>query len=146
MGKYSKDLNSKLVAMVEAAVAETNLEQIGVRVEAIKMNKSKGVIGEVLKGNDLMKLFNQGDDIVAIALFEEAFMVVNERTRQLWIELLVSQAWYDIDKDKLVITKPELNIPVGMYRKYGAEVVDAMEVALMTVESINECKKAEKQK
>lgn len=146
MGKYSKDLDSKLVAMVEAAVAETNLEQIGVRVEAIKMNKSKGVIGEVLKGNDLMKLFNQGDDIVAIALFEEAFMEVNERTRQLWIELLVSQAWYDIDKDKLVITKPELNIPVGMYRKYGAEVVDAMEVALMTVESINERKKAEKQK
>ena len=144
MSKYSKDLDQNLVEMVEAEVAKTNLSQIGVRVEPIKLNKSTGSIGEVLKGNDLVKLFMNGDDLVAVALFEEAFMMVDEETKGLWIESLVSQISYDIDKDKLIITKPELAVPLGMYRKYGSKIVDKTELALITVSSIEENKKKEK--
>ena len=144
MSKYSKDLDQNLVEMVEAEVAKTNLSQIGVRVEPIKLNKSTGSSGEVLKGNDLVKLFMNGDDLVAVALFEEAFMMVGEETKRLWIESLVSQISYDIDKDKLIITKPELAVPLGMYRKYGSKIVDKTELALITVSSIEENKKKEK--
>ena len=144
MSKYSKDLDQNLVEMVEAEVAKTNLSQIGVRVEPIKLNKSTGSIGEVLKGNDLVKLFMNGDDLVAVALFEEAFMMVDEETKRLWIESLVSQISYDIDKDKLIITKPELAVPLGMYRKYGSKIVDKTELALISVSSIEENKKKEK--
>ena len=146
MGKYSKDLDSSLVDLVEQEVAKTNLQQIGVRVEPIKLNKSNGSVGEILKGNELVKLFINGDDLVAIALYEDAFFMVDEETRRIWVESLVSQISYDIDKDKLVITKPELMVPLGMYRKYGSKVVDKMEIALMTVTDLEEKRKEEKKK
>ena len=146
MGKYSKDLDSSLVDLVEQEVAKTNLQQIGVRVEPIKLNKSNGSVGEILKGNELVKLFINGDDLVAIALYEDAFFMVDEETRRIWVESLVSQISYDIDKDKLVITEPELMVPLGMYRKYGSKVVDKMEIALMTVTDLEEKRKEEKKK
>ena len=113
MAKYSKDLSEDLKQLVEEAVAKTNLESIGVRVEPIRLNKSKGVFGEVIKGNDLLKLFTNGDDVVAIALFEDVFDRLEISMQKLLIESLVSQISYDLEKDKLVITKPELNIPRG---------------------------------
>ena len=108
MAKYSKDLSEDLKQLVEEAVAKTNLESIGVRVEPIRLNKSKGVFGEVIKGNDLLKLFTNGDDVVAIALFEDVFDRLEISMQKLLIESLVSQISYDLEKDKLVITKPEL--------------------------------------
>ena len=54
MAKYSKDLSEDLKQLVEEAVAKTNLESIGVRVEPIRLTKSKGVFGEVIKGNGLL--------------------------------------------------------------------------------------------
>lgn len=138
MAKYSKDLSEDLKQLVEEAVAKTNLESIGVRVEPIRLNKSKGVFGEVIKGNDLLKLFTNGDDVVAIALFEDVFDRLEISMQKLLIESLVSQISYDLEKDKLVITKPELNIPRGMYQNYGVEIVNAHEIALLEIMSINE--------
>lgn len=138
MAKYSKDLSEDLKQLVEEAVAKTNLESIGVRVEPIRLNKSKGVFGEVIKGNDLLKLFTNGDDVVAIALFEDVFDRLEISMQKLLIESLVSQISYDLEKDKLVITKPELNIPRGMYQNYGTEIVNAHEIALLEIMSINE--------
>ena len=138
MAKYSKDLSEDLKQLVEEAVAKTNLESIGVRVEPIRLNKSKGVFGEVIKGNDLLKLFTNGDDVVAIALFEDVFDRLEISMQKLLIESLVSQISYDLEKDKLVITKPELNITRGMYQNYGAEIVNAHEIALLEIMSINE--------
>ena len=138
MAKYSKDLSEDLKQLVEEAVSKTNLESIGVRVEPIRLNKSKGVFGEVIKGNDLLKLFTNGDDVVAIALFEDVFDRLEISMQKLLIESLVSQISYDLEKDKLVITKPELNIPRGMYQNYGAEIVNAHEIALLEIMSINE--------
>ena len=138
MAKYSKDLSEDLKQLVEEAVAKTNLESIGVRVEPIRLNKSKGVFGEVIKGNDLLKLFTNGDDVVAIALFEDVFDRLEISMQKLLIESLVSQISYDLEKDKLVITKPELNILRGMYQNYGAEIVNAHEIALLEIMSINE--------
>ena len=54
MAKYSKDLSEDLKQLVEEAVAKTNLESIGVRVEPIRLTKSKGVFGEVVNRNDVL--------------------------------------------------------------------------------------------
>lgn len=144
MAKYSKDLSTELKEKVENAVAKTDLEQIGIRVEAIRLNKSKNTFGEVIKGNDLVKLFNNGDDVVAIALYEDVFERLDEETQTMLIEGLVAQVSYDFEKDKLVITKPEMNISLGMYRNFGVNYVNKVEAALMTIEQVNEEKKEQK--
>ena len=55
MGKYSKDLDSSLVDLVEQEVAKTNLQQIGVRVEPIKLNKSNGRVTPAIPNIDWSK-------------------------------------------------------------------------------------------
>lgn len=145
MAKYSRDLSEDLVKLVDDAVAKTDLERIGIRVEAIRLNSSKNSFGEVLKANDLVKLFTNGDDVVAIALYEDVFDRLDEKSKVLLVESLVSQISYDMEKDKLIITKPELHIPLGMYRNYGENIVNTTEMALMTIDEINEEKRAEKE-
>ena len=44
---------------------------------------------------------------------------VDDQTQNLWIEGLLSQISYDEEKEKVIITKPELQMSLGMYRKYG---------------------------
>jgi hypothetical protein len=81
---------------------------------------------------------------VAIALYQKAFEEVDEETQNLWIESLLNQVSYDMEKDKIVITKPELNIGIGTYRKYGNIAVQKAELAVLTVQGIIEREKEEK--
>jgi hypothetical protein len=121
------------------------LTDMGVNVDAIRLKKSKNSIGEVLQGNDLAKLYAGEDNLVAVALYEDAFLCVDDQTQNLWIEGLLAQISYDEEKEKVTITKPELQMSLGMYRKYGNVATQKYELALMTVQQLNEKSKAEKE-
>lgn len=121
---------------------ELGFSSCGVTIEAVRLKKSKKSIGEVVPGNELAKLFTGEDNLVVIALYEDAFLLVDDQTQNIWIESLISQIGYDEEKDKVSIIKPELQIGRGMYRKYREIAVQKAELALMTVEQI-EAKKAE---
>jgi hypothetical protein len=121
------------------------LTDMGVNVDAIRLKKTKNSIGEVVQGNDLAKLYSGEENLVVIALYEEAFLCVDDQTQNLWIEGLLSQISYDDEKDKVIITKPEIQMSLGMYRKYGNIASQKYELALMTVQQIAEKTKQEKE-
>lgn len=143
MSKFSKDLDETLSKKVMDAATKAGLTNV-IDFKPIKLNKTKSEVGVVLKSNDLTALFTNNDSIVAIALFEEAFDRVDEVTQDIWIENLVSQVSYDYEKDKIVITKPELCIPLGVARKYGDEALKKAELAVITVAQVNEDEKERK--
>jgi hypothetical protein len=144
MGKFSKDLDEDLAKKVTNMALEMGLQAMGIDIKPILLKKSKKEVGLVLKGNDLTELFTGSDSIVAIALYQKAFEEVDEETQNLWIESLLNQVSYDMEKDKIVITKPELNIGIGTYRKYGNIAVQKAELAVLTVQGIIEREKEEK--
>ena len=138
MGKYSRDLDENLIKKVKTLSKSCGLDSLGITVEAIRLKKSKSSAGEVVVGNDLVKLFTGDDNLVAIALYEDLFNLVDEETQNMLIEGLLSQISYDDEKDKIVITKPELSVSVGMYHKYGNIAIQKAEMVYLTCQQIKE--------
>lgn len=145
MGKYARDLDEALEKKVKDLSIEMGLKANGISVEAIRLKKSKTTVGEVVKGNDLVKLFTGDDNFIAVALYEDAFNLVDEQTQTFWIESLLNQISYDSEKDQIVITKPELAISTGMYHKYKNVAVEKTELALLTIKQIDDMKKQAKE-
>ncbi len=144
MGKYVRDLNEDLEAKVKNMANSMGLRAQGITVEAVRIKKCK-TYGEVLKGNDLVTLFTNDPFLICVALYEELFDRVDTETQDYWIESLLSQISYDSEKDKVVITKPELAVGRSMYNKYKNVAVQKEELALLAIQQIADEKKKEKE-
>lgn len=143
MGKYVRDLDTDLEKKVKDMAVSRGLKAQGISVEAVRIKKCK-TYGEVLKGNDLVTLFTNDPFLVCVALYEDLFDKVDPETQDYWIESLLSQISYDSEKDKVVITKPELSINREMYYKYSNVAVQKEELAVLTIQQIADEKKKEK--
>lgn len=134
MGKFSRNLDEDLAKKVKSIAAEVGIGTY-VNVEPIAL-KSKKEIGCVVKGNELVSLFTNDDSIVCVCLNENALQRVDEQTQEIWIRSLIDQIEYDIDKDRINIKKPELQIPISLYHKFGDIAVNKMELAILTLQQI----------
>ena len=144
MGKFSRDLDESLEKKVKTLAREMHITDWGINVEAIRLKKSKKEVGTVLKANDLVTLFTGDESLVAVALYEEALNRMDSQNQDLVIRSLLSQLSYDADKDKIVITKPELQISLGMYRQFGDIAVKSAELQLLTLAQIADEEKEKK--
>ena len=144
MGKFSRDLDESLEKKVKTLAREMHITDWGINVEAIRLKKSKKEVGAVLKANDLVTLFTGDESLVAVALYEEALNRMDSQNQDLVIRSLLSQISYDADKDKIVITKPELQISLGMYRQFGDIAVKSAELQLLTLAQIADEEKEKK--
>lgn len=144
MAKYSRDLDENLVNKVKTMAVTYGLGDSDLEVLPLKLNKIGKDVGEIVKGNDLLKI-KAGKNVIAIALLEEAFLQVDDATQNIWIEGLLSQVYYDQEKEKIKIEKPEIAISVGMYNKYEGLAVDKAVLAQLTLEQLREQEKERKE-
>lgn len=144
MAKYSRDLDENLVSKVKTMAVTYGLGDSDLEVLPLKLNKIGKDVGEIVKGNDLLKI-KAGKNVVAIALLEEAFLQVDDATQNIWIEGLLSQVYYDSEKEKVKIEKPEIAITAGMYNKYEGLAVDKAVLAQLTLEQLREQEKERKE-
>lgn len=145
MGKFSRDLDPELEGKVKSLAVEMGLKAMGINIEPIRLKKSKKDFGVVLKSSDLVTLFTGDDSLVAVALYEEAFNRVDDQTQEIWIRSLLNQISYDMDKDKIIITKPELQVSLGLYHKLGNVAVQKAELAILVLQQIAEEEKEKKE-
>lgn len=144
MSKYSRDLDESLEQKVKDIASAAGLREKGITVEPIRLN-SKKTYGEVLKSNELISLFTGDSDMVCVAVNEELLDNFDDETQNLLIESLISQIWYDDEKGKIVIAKPELSVGLGMYHKYKEVAVQKMELVYYTLQQLEEKRKEEKE-
>ena len=144
MAKYSNDLNDNLVNKVKSIAVAQGLTDSGIEVWPLALNKIGKDVGAIIKGSDLTNL-KAGKNVVAIALCEEAFNQVDDKTQNMWIEGLLSQVYYDADKEKIKIEKPEISVTAGMYNKYQGLAVDMAVLAQLTIEQLREEEKERKE-
>ena len=145
MGKYSRDLDESLAQKVKEIASSLGLKEMGINVEAVRMKKSKTSIGEIVKAPDLVKLFLDDDSIVVIALYEDAFDLVDDATKNIWIESLLTQVFADSETGKITVTKPEIQIPLPLLHKYKDVAAQKMELAYYTIKQIEDKKREEKE-
>ena len=75
---------------------------MGITVEPIRLNSKKSY-GEVIKANELVTLFTGDADMICIAVNEELFENLDEQSQDVLIESLLSQVFYDSEKEKISI-------------------------------------------
>ena len=144
MAKYSRELDEALEKKVKELASAAGLREQGITIEPIALNSKKSY-GEVIKANELVTLFTGDSDMVCVAINERLFLELDDQSQTVLIESLLSQIWYDEEKDKIVITKPELNVGLGMYHKYKEIAVQKLELAYYTLQQIEDKKKADKE-
>lgn len=144
MGKFVDLFDDDLIKIAKDEIANSGLRQMGVNVEVCGLKKSKKDVGIVVKGDDKTERVTNDPSLVFLALYEEAFKRVDDATKLIWIQNLLSQVSVDTDKDKIMITKPEINLSLGMYRKYGDVAVNKAELAIMTLAQITQEEKERK--
>lgn len=137
-------MDEALEKKVKDLAAAAGLREQGITIEPIALNSKKSY-GEVIKANELVTLFTGDSDMVCVAINERLFLELDDQSQNVLIESLLSQVWYDSEKEKIMINKPELQVGLGMYHKYKEIAVQKLELAYYTLQQLEERKKAEKE-
>lgn len=139
MSKYSK-ASEEISSMVAEIAADMGLAQYGVSFEPLCVNKGKEVC-KVVRANELTEFATKRDDLVFVIVFEEAFDMVDEETRRMWLRMEMDKVSVDTEKDKIVMTCPSITVTVGMYDKFKTKAIDSALLAHYTVAQIEERRK-----
>lgn len=145
MGKLSKEIDESISAMVDEYAEKAYLSHKGINVKTLAVRKKSKEIVKVAKASEVTELFAGESDMVFIYVYEDAFMRLDELTQRMLIESALATVSMD-DNGKLIITPPQLNIPLGMWQQYGDAVVKKMEVAILLLQQMEEEEKEEKER
>ena len=147
MAKTLSEASEEYVKLVEDAVAETGLDRMGVDFQVYDLLKTKNEVVRVSRANEIAEILSNREDLVIVAICENAFSRVDERTQRLWIESALTKVSYDSEKEKLVIGgEPTIVVPLGMYHKYGNVAVDMAELEQLTLQQIRDEEAEEKER
>ncbi len=146
MNRKIEEASEEYVNLVKEVANEIGIGKY-VEMNVFNMRKSTKEVIKVKKTSEPLEVKLDGEDMIDVYIFEEAFNLVEDKTRRLWIENALCQVAYDMDKSRLVIGKePTITIPLGMYHKYKDVGIQQLELAALTMQQLKEKEKEEKAK
>lgn len=148
MGKAKLTMGSPdLEKLVQEVASEMGLTQAGIEFTVLNALKSKEIV-KVSKASEVTEILSNKEDLVVVIAYEEAFDRVDEKTRWMWIRMALDCVSYDAENGKISLSTPTITVPLGFYQKYGNVAVQNAELALLTIQQIQdeerERKEAEK--
>lgn len=133
-----------LEKLVQEVAQEMGLTQMGVEFQALNAKKAKEIV-KVSKANEVTEILSDKENLVVVIAYEEAFDRVDEKTRWMWIRMALDCVSYDPEKDKISLSTPTITVPLGFYQKYGNVAVQNAELALLTIQQIQDEEKERKE-
>ena len=101
-----------------------------VNITILANNKAKEIF-KINKANDLLK-HRTGDDII-IVLNEKIFEGLTDEQRRIVIEESLASIHYDMENDKLVISKPDVVTFSGVLSKHTFDKWEALRESIKTL-------------
>ena len=101
-----------------------------VNITILVNNKAKEIF-KINKANELLK-YRTGDDII-IVLNEKIFEGLTDDQRRIVVEESLASIHYDMENDKLVITKPDVVTFSGVLSKHTFDKWDALRESIKTL-------------
>jgi hypothetical protein len=141
MGKYS-EVSSEIENIIIEISNEMGLAHMGVDFQALSVKKSKEIC-KVVRANELAEHISNREDLVFVICYEDAFDLVDEKTKYMWLRMAMENVSYDSEKDKINIGGPQIIVPLGFAEKYGNVAIDSAKLGLYTIAQIAEKKKEE---
>ena len=141
MKKYS-EVSNEIDNLVNEISNELGLFNYGVDFQPICVAKAKEVC-KVVRANELAEHVSQREELVFVICYEDAFDLVDEKTRYMWLRMAMETVSYDTEKMKIIIGGPTITVPLGFAEKYGNEAIDSAKLSLYTIAQIEDKKKEE---
>lgn len=141
MKKYS-EVSEEIDNLVNEISNELGLFNYGVDFQPICVAKAKEVC-KVVRANELAEHVSQREDLVFVICYEDAFDLVDEQTKYMWLRMAMETVSYDTEKMKINIGGPTITVPLGFAEKYGDAAINSAKLSLYTIAQIEEKKKEE---
>lgn len=116
-------------ALFDEAINAADLARF-VTIRVLTNNKAKDLF-KVNKANDLVKYLSHDDVIVIIN--EGLFEGLTNDQKRIVVDEAIAYISYDMENDKLVITKPDFIAHSGVLRKYGFEALEVVRESVKTL-------------
>lgn len=116
-------------ALFDEAINAADLARY-VTIRVLTNNKAKDLF-KVNKANDLVKYLTQDDVIIVIN--EGLFEGLTEDQKRIVVDEAIAYISYDMENDKLIITKPDFIAHSGVLRKYGFEAIEVVRESVKTL-------------
>ena len=84
-------------------------------------------------------------DTVCVFIYEEAFDMLTDRAKELLVKDALNVVSYDSEKDKINIGAPQITVTLGGRAKWGEELCDCAEAAVLAIQQIADREKEEKE-
>ena len=128
--------SDETIDFVEQHFAETGLERF-ITLKVIGVSKQSQVFN-VSKANGLIEYIGNLDDAIVVSVYEEAFDRLDDNTKTLLIRDALAQVSFDDEKEKLIVSKPQISVTVGGRQTYGERLIDAVETSIHVIDAIEE--------
>lgn len=105
--------------------------------ELIGLSKSK-TLSRVSLTNATTEYLTSKPQRVCIYIYEEAFDMLNDDQKKMLIEDILMGVKYDFDSDKIKLGCPSINISCEGRAKYGDDLINAAEAAVLAIQQIED--------
>jgi hypothetical protein len=129
--------------LIQDVAQEMGLIQQGLEFQALCTTKAKEVV-KVAKAGEVAEIMSDKENLLVVIVYEDAFDVVDEKTRYMWTRMALDPVVYDSEKDKVTLSVPMLTMTLGCYQKFGNTATQHAELALHTIQQLEDAEKQRK--
>lgn len=128
MAKYEEPFE-ETIDLYNQLIEQAGLSNF-VNITILTNNKAKEIF-KVNKANELLK-YRTGDDII-IVLNEKIFDQLTEEQRVIVAEESLASIHFDSEKDKIIISKPDVVTFSGILAKYSFDTWNVLKESIKTL-------------
>jgi hypothetical protein len=128
MAKYLEPFDDTKDTYTDA-ITRANLD-LNVSIKILVDNRQKDIY-RVFKANDLIKHMTNND--IVIVINEAVYDKLTEEQRIMVTEESLAGIHYDDEKEKVIITKGDVQTYSGLLRKYGYERYEVLRESIKTI-------------
>lgn len=129
MAKFN-ELFEDVQQLFDEVISIADLERV-MDIKVITNDKMKE-IGKVQKTNDMTKYLTGGVDTV-ITINQLIFTQLPKDMQEMVAIELVTYISYDDEKERVIISKPDVNTFSGVLRKYGYENYERLQLSIKSL-------------
>lgn len=126
MGKFFKS-SDDVIELIDGKFDECGLASYGLNLKVISTTKSKDLFS-VSKESVKTEFLTSTIDLITVIVNENVFDRLDEDSKNMLIEMVLSGISYDSEKDKIFVDKNQINLILNMRRKYGDVILDKIEL------------------
>lgn len=129
--------------LVQDVAREMGLIAYGLVFQTLCTKKSKEVV-KVLKANEPTEIVTDKEKLIVVIIYEDAFDLVDDKTRYMWVRMALDTVSYDMEKDKVSLSAPTITMTLGCYQKFGNVATQHAELSLHIIQQLEELEKQRK--